>query len=363
MTYKEIEHIPKMKNSLNALSPYIGKMRPELASYLINHYSQNEGYIYDPFAGSGTILVEGWRQGHDVIGNDLNYYAYILTLGKTHPYPNKESAINALDSYRNRVEKKVIQYNIEYIPEWIRVFFDSQTLKEICCWVNYLKRNKEWFLLSCLMGILHHQRPGFLSYPSSHGAPYLRTSKYPREDFPEMYQYRNVYEKLYSKITRAYKDMPTFDFEKKRIITNKNTGNLTLKNIHASTIITSPPYMKSLTYARDNRLRLWFLGLDDWRNLDKTISPTQMNFYEMMQKSIYRWSNSQVAGDKCVIVIGDIQSTYNGEKVSMGNALIDLAVDKYNFIEAFSDPIPESRKVVKGNTKINKESILVLERK
>lgn len=363
MIEKEMKQIPKEKNSLNTLSPYIGKMRPELASYLINAYSKKEGYIFDPFAGSGTVLVEGWRQGHDVIGNDLNYYAYVLTLGKTHPYPNEEMAIAALNLYKTRVEKKATQYDTKNIPQWVKVFFDSQTLKEICCWVYYLKRYKEWFLLSCLLGILHHQRPGFLSFPSSHGAPYLRTNKYPRVKFPEMYEYKNVYDKLHSKVLRAYKSMPIFNFEKSRIIINKDTSILNLKNIRASTIITSPPYMKSLTYARDNRLRLWFLGLEEWHDLDKIISPTQNTFFSMIQKSVLRWSANQLTGDKCIIVVGDILSNYNGKRTSLSDALVELTSKRYKLIESYSDPIPEARKVVKGNTKIKKESIIVLERK
>ena len=62
----------KIENSFNSLSPYIGKMRPNLSKYLIEHYSNVDDIIYDPFSGSGTTLLEGWALGHEVVGNDLN---------------------------------------------------------------------------------------------------------------------------------------------------------------------------------------------------------------------------------------------------------------------------------------------------
>ena len=362
MSLQNLDTMSSYKNSINSLSPYIGKMRPGLARYLIQKYSSESGVIYDPFSGSGTVLLEGWVLGHSVVGNDLNYYAYVLSLGKLNPYETLEEAHGALSKYKVLVEKKVKSYSVEDIPEWVKSFYDTETLKEICCWVYYLKKYKEWYLLSCLMGILHHQRPGFLSYPASHGAPYLRCSKYPREQFPEMYQYKNVYEKLYSKVTRSYRHFPNLDYNISRRVILGDSTKIRLKDEHFSTIITSPPYMKSLTYARDNRLRLWFLGKDDWKGLDKMISPEKDIFIENMKKCFKKWSLVQKEGDKCVIVIGDIVVPYKDKRVSLSEVLIDLSKKYYSCAEKYQDPIPEKRKVVKGDTNIKQEIVIVLER-
>lgn len=363
MDLQNLKFENKVENSINSLSPYIGKMRLELAKYLIENYAEKGSVIYDPFAGSGTVLLEGWVLGHEVVGNDLNYYAYVLSLGKLNPYNTFEEAEKNLLKYKRLAEKRAKSQDVTNIPEWVKCFFDENTLKEICCWVFYLKRNKEWFLLSCLMGILHHQRPGFLSYPASHGAPYLRSKKYPIESYPEMYKYKNVYEKLYNKVKRSYKNTPEFNYELSRKMFNKDATTLQFKGEHFSTIITSPPYMKSLTYARDNRLRLWFLGEDDWVTLDKKISPEKNTFIEMMQRCFKKWARLQETGDKCIIVIGDIKITHNKSKVSLSDILIDISRKYYTCTEKFSDPIPEARKVVKGNNRIKQEIIIAFERK
>lgn len=360
---KKLQFEDKIENSINSLSPYIGKMRIELAKYLIERYSVKGSIIYDPFAGSGTVLLEGWALGREVIGNDLNYYAYVLSMGKLNPYETLEEAEKKLLKYKKLAEYRSKNQDITYIPEWIKGFYDEQTLKEICSWVFYLKRNKEWFLLSCLMGILHHQRPGFLSYPASHGAPYLRSKKYPIEVYPEMYKYKNVYEKLFNKVKRSYKSVPDFNYTLSRKMFNKDATTIRLKNEHFSTIITSPPYMKSLTYARDNRLRLWFLGEEDWITLDKRISPEKSTFVEIMKKCFKKWANLQEPGDKCIIVIGDISILHNKKKVSLSELLTDISKKYYTCVEKFYDPIPEAKKVVKGNTRIKQEIIVALERK
>ena len=350
------------QNSLNALSPYVGKMRPNLARYLIKKYSNDGDTIYDPFAGSGTVLLGGWVLGHTVIGHDLNYYAYILTLGKLNPIEDFKDAERKLIKYKRLAEKKAKTYKIDDIPEWVKSFYDHETLKEICCWIYYLKQKKEWFLLSCLLGILHHQRPGFLSYPSSHGAPYLRTSKYPETLYPEMYQYKNVYEKLYRKVKRSYSHIPHLDYTVPRKVMLKDATKVSMNNQHYSTIITSPPYMKSLTYARDNRLRLWFLGVCDWIELDKRISPEKNMFINTMKKCFKKWAKVQHTGDKCIIVIGDIFVKYGKGRVSLSDVMIDLSKRYYKCLEIYQDPIPQIKKVVKGNTNIKREIIIVLER-
>ena len=363
MNYKDIDKIDKNINSLDSLSPYVGKMRTELADWIIDNFADNSGLIYDPFSGSGTVLLEGWRKGHCVIGTDLNDYAIVLSKGKTNPYERQDLAIQKLETYNYNVRRWLNKHNEVQVPDWVKEFYNPNTLREICAWSNVLKNNKEWFLLSCLLGILHHQRPGFLSYPSSHGAPYLRINKYPPKDYPEMYQYREVYPRLLAKVLRVYKNIPEFNYEITREVYKNDASKFKQSENTIGTIITSPPYMKSLTYARDNRLRLWFLGNDNWKDLDRIISPDREYFFRMMSNCFKKWYQCQVAGGRCILVVGNIITSYNGKKISIPEALIDIATDYYRLIDAYIDPIPEKRKIVKGDTQIKQEIILVFERR
>ena len=358
-----VESAEFQKDSLNSLSPYIGRLRPECAQLLIQQYATPGEPIFDPFCGSGTVLLQGWKNGFDVYGNDLSPYAYVLSLGKMYPYKSLEEAQQALKKYEARIQKRASSISLDNVPTWVQEFYDPTTLREILACFYFFRRYKEWFLLSSLLGILHHQRPAFLSYPASHGAPYLRTQKYPREIYPEMYAYKNAVEKLSEKITRTYKNFPTLNFEQTRNVFNKDISTMRLSNIPSGTIITSPPYMRSLTYARDNRLRLWFLGLEDWASLDNKISPVRKDFIELMQTAIKKWASYQKQGAKCVLVVGDIEILVDGKRKSLAEFIKDISSEYYLFIEAFQDPIPESHKLVKGNNNIKREIIVVLKRR
>ena len=152
MHYKDIEPIEKMSNSLDSLAPYVGKMRPELVQWLIKKFAQPNGIIMDPFSGSGTVLLEGWKQGYRVIGSDLNEYAIVLGKGKLNPYENEKVAIKKLEEYRVRVRRWLRKNKNEItVPDWVGDFFHPETLREIYAWTRVLRRNKEWFFLACLL--------------------------------------------------------------------------------------------------------------------------------------------------------------------------------------------------------------------
>ena len=362
MNLKKNEKKNHNKNTLDSLSPYLGKLRNYFAQQLIEEYASKSEYIYDPFAGSGTILLEGWKNGYNVIGNEMNYYAYVLTQGKLNPYQNREEALRVLNEKEKELQDRIEGYDLARVPKWVHSFFHPATLKEICCWSSELLMSKEWFLLSCLLGILHHQRPGFLSYPSSHGVPYLRDKKYPKEQFPELYEYRNVYEKLKNKIIRTYDHFPELDYSLKRKVYYSDSTKTRIGRAGVLTIITSPPYMRSLTYARDNRLRLWAVGVGDWRELDKVISPKQSVFFETMKKCFCKWHMIQHKKEKCVLVVGDINCKYENEVITLPDAIVKMAIGRYKLVKMIDDTIPEKRKMVKGNNRIKREKVMVFER-
>ncbi|HAJ59742.1 MAG TPA: hypothetical protein DCP31_11110 [Cyanobacteria bacterium UBA8543] len=55
-------------------------------------------------------------------------------------------------------------------------------------------------------------------------------------------------------------------------IWRNNCMSLAIANETVDAIISSPPYFGALDYARDNRLRLWFLGCENWKELDATLT-------------------------------------------------------------------------------------------
>ncbi len=221
---------------------------------------------------------------------------------------------------------------------------------------------RRWFLLASLLGILHHQRPGFLSFPSSHTVPYLRLKKFPRSEFPQLYEYRSLSDRLEAKVRRAFRRVPMLDFDISRSCYFENAARLVPPE-PVDAIITSPPYMRLLDYARDNRLRLWFLGIKDWRSLDQVISPREEAFLKLMRKCFTMWKSILKPGQHCVLIVGDTWSRTRKENLPrVVRHIATNEVGNYSLICEYSDAIPNERRVRRGSSGSTSETVIVLRR-
>jgi len=61
------------------LLPWKGQFSPQLIELLLEKYSTDEFILFDPFLGSGTLLVEGVRRNLSVLGTEINPAAYHLS--------------------------------------------------------------------------------------------------------------------------------------------------------------------------------------------------------------------------------------------------------------------------------------------
>ncbi|HCP45994.1 MAG TPA: hypothetical protein DIU15_08140 [Deltaproteobacteria bacterium] len=56
---------------VHGIHPYPGRLHPAWIRQILDHVEPGSP-IYDPFCGSGTVLVEGMLRGHPVLGSDIN---------------------------------------------------------------------------------------------------------------------------------------------------------------------------------------------------------------------------------------------------------------------------------------------------
>ncbi len=71
---------------VHRLHPYLGKFIPQLVEVLLARYVPRGGRVLDPFAGSGTTLVQGLESGHDAVGVDVAAFNCLLVDVKTRRY-------------------------------------------------------------------------------------------------------------------------------------------------------------------------------------------------------------------------------------------------------------------------------------
>ena len=56
-----------------------GQFTPELIEHLLDRYATPHAIVADPFAGSGTVLLECARRGLDAHGFEINPAAYTMS--------------------------------------------------------------------------------------------------------------------------------------------------------------------------------------------------------------------------------------------------------------------------------------------
>jgi hypothetical protein len=71
---------------VHRLHPYLGKFVPQLVEALLDCYVEPGGRVLDPFAGSGTTLVQALESGYDATGVEVAPFNALLMRVKTRPY-------------------------------------------------------------------------------------------------------------------------------------------------------------------------------------------------------------------------------------------------------------------------------------
>ena len=301
-------------------------------------------------------LKAGWL-ACNVIANDLSPYASLLSRAKLFPYRSLELALDDLHRSAAAIKRET-KPDLRSVPKWVREFFHPDTLREILTWTAVLRRRRYWFLLACLMGILHHQRPGFLSFPSSHSVPYLRMRKFPREQFAEMYKYRSLVDRLEKKVARAFRRVPELDYDVRRSCYSRDAARCSPQTGRCHPY---EPAVHATTRLRSGQSTAicGFWGVATVVLLDESVSPTESDFLDLMRACFRRWKDALRSEGTCVLVMGDACSRENCS--ALPDAVKQLARDSgFIFSDQRTDVIPSDRRVRRGITGSLSETILVL---
>lgn len=334
-----------------------------MAKALIRYCSEPGDTILDPFVGSGTVACEGIIEGRGVICSDTNPYAVALTRAKLFAPPTINQALASCKHYLKLSKNEAEKVDLDEVPEWVAKFYHPKTLREIIALTSVLRDRRQHFLMGCLLGILHHQRPGFLSYPASHAVPYLRTRRFPKEKYPSLYEYREVGYRLLAKIQRVYRRVPRIDQSLTKKCFLKDMRHLNLEERSIDSVITSPPYMNALDYVRDNRLRLWFLGYEDKTDFSECSPKNPQEFRQLISDFLLMIEKALRPEKRSAIVTGEVNK--NGYITNTASIIADVAkeIGSFDHLATIEDNIPIDRRVRKKNRCTRREWIIVLRKR
>jgi hypothetical protein len=112
---------------VHRLHPYHGKFIPQLVEVLLDRYLPRGGHVLDPFAGSGTTLVQALESGMDATGAELAAFNCLLMRVKTAHY-DVEALGGELRDVCARLDSLVTKARPgAYVRRW----YEPQAAKEL----------------------------------------------------------------------------------------------------------------------------------------------------------------------------------------------------------------------------------------
>ena len=307
----------------HSICSYYGKLKPSIAHFLIKNFTKPNDVVVDPLSGVGTIPLEACLQGRIGIGNDLSELAFCVTKAKIEK-SNLNECLNIISDLQKYIEtnkeSNIIKLQIQKYSNFgfngkLINYFHEETFKEIMCARNYFSQkiklfsSNEAMVFSCLLHILHGNRPYALSRNSHPLTPYTPTG-----DFI----YKNVIDHIKNKLILTYKKYNFENYVNGKAIFG-DYKNLTDYNIYADVIISSPPFADSIRFYMQNWMRLWLCGWEeiDYKNADKIfIDQKQIKDFDIYISFFKMCFNILKPNGKLILHVGKTKKVDMAEELS-----------------------------------------------
>jgi hypothetical protein len=241
---------------MHSLCSYPSKLKPGLAHFLVRLFSLPGEVVLDPFSGAGTVPFEAAIQGRRPVGIDLSPFAARLTLAKVDP-PSVDEVADAVGRLRDHLASVAAEVDVAHVEPEIREFFHPDTCQEICAAQLLLdqadvgSQRARALLWACLAHVLHGNRPYALSRRSHPIIPIP-----PKGEFA----YKSVLDAVTAKADRlALGELPPGFVSGTAV--EADAFELDLAPTSVDVLITSPPFLGTTEFLRQNRVRLWLAGM------------------------------------------------------------------------------------------------------
>ncbi len=279
-------------DSWHSMCSYLGAFPPPLADYFIRYFTKKGDIVFDPFAGRGTTPLQARILNRKSIATDLNPIALALCEAKNANL-TKEEIFLRIDELEKKYDTSLYQQEANAQPEEVHLIFHPRTLAQLCYLRRKLLKSEnqiDKYLIGISLGILHG------------GERANGTSGYASIDMPNTFSMSPDYVRRFvqkNQLNRIFHDVFKLLREKTERLYKKHTGikqtgvvvkanARTLSDVEAlkpfhkkvALVLTSPPYLGIVNYAKQNWIRSWFLNqspetvsaeLDDDLNLEEWI--------------------------------------------------------------------------------------------
>ncbi len=251
-------------HSLHEIS-YRACFKPQLPEFFISRLTSPGDAVYDPFMGRGTTLVQAALQGRRPIGNDVNPLSTLLVRPRLNP-PHLGSITAAL---ANVPWGRTVNLRDELL-----VFYHTETLRRLTVLREYLFEQApldchqpdpalDWIRMVAINRLTGHS-PGFFSVYTlpPNQAVSVESQRRINERRGQKPEQRDIDRIILKKTKSLLADgmMPIHPPGSTMI--GQASCSPAIPSGEVSLVVTSPPFLDIVQYAKDNWLRCWFAGID-----------------------------------------------------------------------------------------------------
>ena len=250
-------------HSLHEIS-YRACFKPQLPSYFIDRYTSVGDIVLDPFMGRGTTALQASLAQRVAYGSDINPLSTILVAPRLNP-PHLCTIETVLGTMPQTA-------NIPDEHHKLLTFFHRQTLSRLVA-IQHWFAEKE--MNNTMTGIDRWIRMVILNRLSGHSGGFLSVKTMPPNQAVSIEKQAQINEKynrtpepkdLADIVMRKSKSLlrsgypPASDKHKLRCCRADDLNYI--KTGEVKLVVTSPPFLDIVDYAKDNWLRCWFAGID-----------------------------------------------------------------------------------------------------
>lgn len=347
---------------IEAIHPYPAKFIGEIPRALLHTLPCQKGtLVFDPFAGSGTTLLEAQRLGLPSVGVDLNPIACLIARVKTGGRP--EGLLDAALTISERASQNrgKLTWDIPNVDHW----FKAEVQSAIAALLSELHSVREQATLDALRLALSSILVRVSNQDSD--TRYAAVEKdVGRTDV--FTGFITAAEKLVKALSsRDWNITPTKVIEANtlRVSPEELGGRVGL-------VITSPPYPNAYEYWLYHKYRMWWLGFDPLSVKEQEIGArahffkrnhhTEEHFWEQMRDTFKLIDQVLVRGGHACFVIG--RSKIHGKLIDNAD-IIQAVAAEYGFSASarIERTISSSRKSFNlSHANIKTETVVVLQK-
>jgi DNA modification methylase len=256
---------------VHRLHPYLGKFIPQLVERLLVRYVPAGGRVLDPFAGSGTTLVQSLESGHDATGVDVAAFNCLLMRVKTARYNEfvleKEirEALSRLPSVDSSFQGLSLGHG--YIGRWFAPHAARELLAFRSIVADYAHADVLRVVLTRAARSARRTTHFDLDFPRAPQIGPYWCHKHRRECRPVERAEHFIRRYALDTLARIKQFARVRERGREATVIHGDARELPLRGMFDA-VVTSPPYPGLIDYHEQHRYAYELLGLDDRRELE-----------------------------------------------------------------------------------------------